>query len=185
MTEWDIQPRSSACTACQRAFGEKQPYHTLLAATREGYLRRDLCAECYATAGREDVISYWQGEYKLPPPPPAEAIQKDTAETLLRKLVASTDPDHAAARYILAVMLERKRILRHRDTVRDDGGGDTLVYEHVQTGESFTVPDPCLHLDQLEQVQESIAALLHPSAPSPENAEAEPSASPASSTPAA
>jgi hypothetical protein len=170
MTDWDIQPRSSACSACQQPFGEKQAYHTLLGVGAEGYTRRDLCGACIANATRDGVISYWQGEYKLPSPPPSEAIQKETAETLLRKLVESTDPDQGAARYILAVMLERKRILKHRDTVTDANGLDVLIYEHAQSGESFTVPDPHLRLDQLEEVQQRVAELLQPQ----KKAEAEP-----------
>jgi hypothetical protein len=171
MTEWDIQSRADACTACQRAFADKEAYHTLLNMSTSGYARRDLCATCFASAARDGVISYWQGEYKLPPPPPPEAIQKETAETLLRKLVESTDPSHTSARYILAVMLERKRILKHRDTVHEDSGAELLVYDHARTGESFTIPDPKLRLDQLAQVQQEVSALLHPSA---ESAKAEP-----------
>ena len=159
MTEWDIQPRSNECSACRQPFGEKQVYHSLLATGPDGYTRRDLCGSCVTGASRDGVISYWQGEYKLPPPPPPEPIQKETAETLLRKLVESTDPGHAAARYILAVMLERKKILKHRDTV-----SDVLVYEHAGTGESFTVPDPHLRLDQLAEVQQHVAELLQPAA---------------------
>jgi hypothetical protein len=171
MTEWDIQSRADACTACQRPFADKEAYHTLLSMDASGYARRDLCVTCFAGAARDGVMSYWQGEYKLPPPPPPEAIQKETAETLLRKLVESTDPSHEAARYILAVMLERKRILKHRDTVHEDSGAELLVYEHARTGESFTIPDPKLRLDQLAHVQEEVSALLHPSS---ESAKAEP-----------
>jgi hypothetical protein len=171
MTEWDIQSRGDACTACQRPFADKEAYHTLLSVDGTRYARRDLCGACFASTPRDGVISYWQGEYKLPPPPPPEAIQKESAETLLRKLVESTDPSHAATRYILAVMLERKRILKHRDTVREEDGDDLLVYEHARTGESFTLPDPHLRLDQLAHVQEEVAALLQPTAG---NARAEP-----------
>jgi len=180
MTEWDIQPRSSACAACQTPFAEKQTYHTLLGPSGDGYLRRDLCPACYAGASREAVVSSWQWEYRLPPPPPPEPIQKDTAETLLRKLVESSDPNHTAARYILAVMLERKKILRHRDTVQGEHGNEVLVYEHVQSGESFTVPDPRLRLDQLGEVQQHVAELLGQRPHSPENKEAEPATGPAS-----
>ena len=175
MTEWDIQSRADACTACQRPFADKEAYHTLLSVDATGYARRDLCGICFASAARDGVASYWQGEYKLPPPPPPEAIQKETAETLLRKLVESTDPSHAAARYILAVMLERKRILKHRDTVHEKDGNDLLVYEHARTGESFTLPDPHLRLDQLAHVQEEVAALLQSTAGS---ARAEPANEP-------
>lgn len=162
MTEWDIQSRSSACTGCRQSFADKQPYHTLLSFGGAGYERRDLCGGCYATVDRGTVLSYWQGEYKMPPPPAPEAIQKDTAETLLRKLCESNDPTQSPARYILAVMLERKRILRHRDTTHGDDGIDLMVYEHAQTGESFLVPDPHLRLDELAHVREQVAALLGP-----------------------
>jgi|SRR5579862_7223988 len=171
MTEWDIQSRGDVCSACQKPFADKEAYHTLLSFDASGYTRRDLCATCFANASREDVASYWQGEFKLPPPPPPEPLQKETAETLLRKLIESTDPSHSAARYILAVMLERKRILKHRDTIREENGDDKLVYEHARTGETFTLPDPHLRLDQLTHVQEEVAALLSPAS---ENTRAEP-----------
>jgi hypothetical protein len=127
-----------------------------------GYERQDLCTECFLKAARDGVFSYWQGEFKMPPPPPPEPIQKDTAESLLRKMIESPDPVHAAARYILAVMLERKRILKHRDTTHEADGKELLVYEHAQTGESFTIPDPKLRLDQLSEVQQQVADLLGP-----------------------
>ncbi len=162
MTEWDIQSRSHACSACGQPFADKAVYHTVLRFGADGYQRQDLCAACFGIAGREGSISYWQGEYKSPPAPVPEPIQKETAETLLRKLIESADPSQAAARYILAVMLERKRILRHRDTVREDDGTERLVYEHAKTGESFTIPDPHLRLDQLAEVQQQVGQLLSP-----------------------
>jgi hypothetical protein len=168
MTEWDIQSRSDVCTACQSPFADKSSYHTLLAFDAEGYRRRDLCDACITGASRERVISYWQGEYRQPAPPPPEPIQKETAETLLKKLVEAADPAQAGAAYILAVMLERKRILKHRDTVRDENGTELLVYEHGRTGESLTIPDPHLQLDQLEEVQRQVAGLLSPPIPHPD-----------------
>jgi hypothetical protein len=160
MTEWDIQSRSSACTVCGTEFGDKEIYHTLLRFEPAGYSRQDLCAKCAGKVPREGVVSYWQGEFRVPPPPAPEPIQKETAETMLRKLIESKDPSHAATRYILAVMLERKRLLKHRDTIRDEAGTETLVYEHSQSGETFAVPDPRLRLDQLQEVQGQVTELL-------------------------
>ena len=128
----------------------------------DGYLRRDLCPQCWTQEKEKSVngiVSMWQAIYKEPPPEPPEPIAKNTAESKLRELVSSTDPSHAAVRYILAVMLERKKILRQRDIVNQDGK-DIIVYEHVETGETFTIADPHLRLDQLEQVQQDVAALL-------------------------
>ncbi len=161
-TEWEIQARSHQCSQCGTGFADKSPYRTVLTVEGEGYKRRDLCPNCWqqvSAANDNSVVSQWQGIYKAPAPPPPEPIAKNTAEAKLRELIASNDPAHAGVRYILAVMLERKKVLRHRDTLRQDGQ-ELLVYEHAESGEMFTLPDPHLRLDQLEQVQAEVAGML-------------------------
>ena len=71
----------------------------------------------------------------------------------------SCDPHYAAAGYILAVMLERKRILKVKEQIIRDGRR-TFIYEQPRTGDVFTIADPDLHLDQLEAVQRDVAMLL-------------------------
>jgi hypothetical protein len=149
------------CNGCQKPFADKEDYHTALSLTPEGYRRRDVCQACWNAAERANAVSYWQGTFQVPPPPKPEALKKEDAESLLRKFIDSKDPGHANARYILAIMLERKRTLKHRDTTETDGQ-KILIYEHVRTGETFLVPDPRLRLDQLEAVQAEVVALLAP-----------------------
>lgn len=159
MNEWDIQPRGNTCGQCARPFAAQQVLHTLLTLGAEGYRRQDFCCSCWNSALRASAISHWQSVFEPPPPPPTEVVKKETAESLLRKLLGSDDPAHAPARYILAVMLERRRILKPRGTTEQDGRR-ALVYEHAQTGESFVIPDPRLRLEQLEEVQKQVVALL-------------------------
>ncbi len=128
------------------------------------FRRSDVCGACWRSQysegahDRKGFISYWQGVYEAPPPP-TDAIRKETAETLLRKLIERNDPQFAPAGYILAVMLERKRILKVKEQIVRDGRR-VFVYEQAGTGDVFTIADPDLRLDQLEQVQRDVAALL-------------------------
>ena len=71
-----------------------------------------------------------------------------------------TDIEHANARYILALMLERKRILKEREVKRADDGQLSRIYEHAKTGEIFVIPDPELRLDQVAEIQQQVASLL-------------------------
>jgi hypothetical protein len=164
MNEWNIQSRAHACEACTQSFADKQPYHTLLLDEKAGMRRSDICEPCWQkqapadARSRDGFISHWQGVFEVPPPV-VEVIQKDTAETLLRKIVGQNDPRYAAAAYILAVMLERKRLLKIKEQLKRDGHR-VFVYEHPKTGDIFTIADPCLHLAQLEQVQHDVAQLL-------------------------
>ena len=173
MTEWNIQSRAHACAACGTHFADQQHYHTLLFDEKADFQRSDICQACWqkqyseGARDRKGFISYWQGVFQAPPPP-TEAIKKENAESLLRKLIELNDPRYIPAGYILAVMLERKRLLKIKEQVTRDGKR-VFIYEHPQSGDVFTIIDPDLKLDQLEQVQHDVGALLeHGLTPPPE-----------------
>jgi len=165
MNEWNIQSRARACQACEKTFADKQPYHTLLFEEKQQYHRLDICAACWESQYREGAserkgfISQWQGVYHSPQSAPPDAIQKESAESLLRKLIQANDPAHGPVCYILAVMLERKRILKVREQIQGESGR-VFIYEQPATGDVFTIADPNLQLNQLEEVQRATADLL-------------------------
>lgn len=165
MNEWNIQSRAHVCQACGKSFTDGQSYHTLLLDLKREVQRSDVCEPCWKAEhggqeqDRKGFISHWQGTYEAPPAAPPEAIQKESAETLLRKLMETNDPKHAAASYILAVMLERKRLLKIKEQFKREGQR-IFVYEQPKTGDLFTIPDPDLQLNQLEEVQRDVASLL-------------------------
>lgn len=202
MNDWHIQSRAHGCQACGKAFEDQKVYHTLLFDEKQDFKRLDICQPCWeqqysqGANDRKGFISYWHGTYESPPPPRPDAIQKENAETLLRKLIERNDPRYAAAGYILAVMLERKRLLKVKEQLVRDGQR-VFIYEHPKSGDLFTIVDPNLQLNQLEQVQQDVAALLEegldgetPSLPSaldvgtPEAGAEIPSAAPPSDDPA-
>lgn len=182
MTEWNIQSRAHACTACGKPFADQESYHTLLFDEKADFCRSDVCDACWqkqyseGARDRKGFVSYWQGVYSAPPPP-VEAIKKETAESLLRKLIELNDPRNVPAGYILAVMLERKRLLKVKEQLVRDGQR-VFLYEQPGTGDVFTIIDPALQLNQLEQVQRDVADLLehglNPPATQPEPTTVEP-----------
>lgn len=166
MTEWNIQSRAQACEACTKPFADRQPYHTLLYDEKVDALRRmDICDECWrnqfsdGARERKGFVSHWQGVFEAPAPEAPDPIQKETAETLLRKLIELNDARYVPAAFILAVMLERKRLLKVKEQLQREGQR-LFVYEHPKTGDVFTIADPNLHLNQLEAVQHDVAQLL-------------------------
>jgi len=164
MTEWNIQSRAHACQACGKTFTDKEAYHTLLFDDKAEFRRSDICQPCWqkqysdGARDRKGFVSYWQGIYEAPPQV-NDPSQKETAQSLLRKLIEVNDPHHIPAGYILAVMLERKRLLKVKEQILRDGQR-IFIYEQPGTGDLFTIIDPKLQLNQLEQVQHDVAALL-------------------------
>lgn len=158
--EWDIKACTHACAATGAPFEDGQAIHSCLYFGEEGYTRKDFSEAGWSDEVRRDAVSVWKSTYKAPPPPAPEAVKKETAEALLRQFIAKEDYSRKNAIYILAVMLERKRILAERDVQVREDGSKVLVYEHKKTGEVFTIPDPGLKLSELEHVQQEVADLL-------------------------
>src|SRR2546423_7062961 len=190
MNEWNIQSRAHACEACGKAFADQEIYHTLLFDEKADFQGSGSCQACWqkqygeGASDRKGFVSYWHGVYETPPAP-TDAIQKETAESLLRKLIELNDPRFIAAAYILAVILERKRLLKVKEQVVRNGQR-VFIYEQPKTGDVFTIIDPNLQLNQLEAVQREVGALLEhgfsspvtePAAAMPEAATAEASGS--------
>jgi hypothetical protein len=160
--EWNIQPRSLQCAISGRPFEKGERVFSALYWRDGQYQRVDLSAESWN--GRNENIeplSAWQTEFVPPAPPEPETLRKDDAESLLRRLVAENAPGPRNARYILALMLERKKVLRQIERQRQEGTS-TLVYEHVPTGEVWLIEDPGLKLGELSAVQDEVARLLGP-----------------------
>lgn len=158
--EWSIQHRAEVCAATGRRFAPGENFYTLLFRDGDGYRRQDLSEEGWQQ--RNDNLqpfSFWRASFEPRPAAPPETLPKENAEELFRRLVVAADRSNANACYVLAAMLERKRILKQVQTESGDRGR-VLIYEHTKNGDVFVVPDPQLHLDQLESVQNEVAQLL-------------------------
>jgi len=158
--EWNIKSRSNTCQASGVLFQEGDFFYTLLFRNDAGYERQDVSEASWEEqkddASKPVPFSLWRSKYELPPPPLPETLAKDDAEGMLRYLLASNNPQHLKACYILALMLERKKILKPLEGSDDS----TLFYEHASTGETFIVKDPHLSLENLLEVQQEVADLL-------------------------
>ena len=161
--EWNIRSRGHVCTLCGRPLVDRGPVVSSLRETESGYDRFDCHPECWKTAPRDwEPFSSWEGVYHAPPPPDArkEPLKKETAGDLLRELIALDDPAMKNVVYVLAVMLERSRILVERDSRELEDHTIRRVYEDRKTGDTFVILDPRLRLDALGEVQGQVVALL-------------------------
>jgi hypothetical protein len=158
--DWPIKHRADACARTQRPFEAGEQFYTLLFREGDGFRREDLSEEAWSQRN-ENIrpFSFWKTRYEPPPATPPETLAKENAEDILRRLLAETNPAHANACYVLAVMLERKRVLKQIKADRTEDR-PVLIYEHAKTGDVFIVPDVRLRLDEIEHVQQEVSQLL-------------------------
>jgi hypothetical protein len=158
-TEWAIKHRSDVCAGTQRPFAAGEYFYTLLFRDADGFRREDLSEEAWRKRNENiQPFSFWKSRYEPAPPAPPEPLAKETAEELFRRLLSSDNAPPNAC-YVLAAMLERKRVLKQIKTEQTEKGR-VLIYEQRENGDVFIVPDPQLRLDELQSVQNEVANLL-------------------------
>jgi hypothetical protein len=156
---WQIKKRADVCAGTGIAFGDGEEIMTRLLHTDEGYIREDYSLACWDEQNPDHGVSAWKSVYHAPPPP-EEVVKKESAESLLRKMIAKEDADDINAIYILAVMLERKKLLVEKDVQIRDDKTKIRVYEDKKSGDTFLVVDPELKLAEIASVQEEVVGLL-------------------------
>ncbi len=160
--EWNIRSRGHVCTVCQKPLVDHAPVISALKETSGGYERFDCHPECWKTAPRDwEPFSLWDGVYFAPVKEvKKEPLRKEDAGELLRHLITLDDPAMKNVVYVLAVMLERSKILVERDRKEQPDGTIRRVYEDRKNGDTFVILDPRIRLENLPEVQRQVVALL-------------------------
>ncbi len=163
---WSIKSRARECTESGDAFQSGQKIRAAIFPDPEssGYLRKDYTIEAWGNReGEENPFSCWITTYEPPvTEEKAEDVVEDDPETLLKRLVEEEEEHTENARYILAVMLERKKLLRETDT-QEIPSGILRIYEHRKSGDVYIIKDPQISLTDVDRVQEEVRQLLDPS----------------------
>jgi hypothetical protein len=169
---WHLRIRSRECAATGEPFTDGQPIVTALFPDPEssGYLRKDFSETAWKELPEDGgkAFSSWRTVF-TPTVSTAtpQAVTKQSAEELLRTLVEEDQEHTENTRYILAVMLERQKLLRETDS-QPTTGGILRIYEHRKTGEVYIVKDPNIPLDQVEEIQNEVIQLLSPQPAAPD-----------------
>jgi len=160
-SSWEVRSRATHCSATGEAFSDGQTLMSRLLDDGMGGVRREDFALAAWNKDLHDASLYcWKTVFKLPPPRAQAAFKPENAEASLRELLELRDPALANTLFILAVMLERKRILVEQGAQRDAGGRLMRIYEHKDTAETFFIHDPELALDRIAEVRDEVALRL-------------------------
>lgn len=176
--EMNLQPRAPACAVTGAPFREGDRVASLLVRTDSGGVARLDALEAHSASLRPEgfVACRWVQAYK---PQPREENPERTlklnAENLFLTLAdPSTEATPETARLVrlLALLLERKRLLRPRGRSAESG---RELYEHARTKQIFEIEAIDVTEDFFIAVREQLSVLVG----EPRAAQAGPAAQPA------
>ncbi len=138
--EYHVSRCTRNCHALHRPLREGEWYYSVVMESGDDYVRRDFSAESWK-GPPEEAIGWWKcrmpsaSEKKLVLAPPEVLID------LLRQM--SSFPDKAKTRYLLAIMLMRKRLVRPWEGTPDDSLSEGMMRLEVLADSSTIDVMPC------------------------------------------
>jgi hypothetical protein len=159
MTEYEIKPLSLRCALTGRELKPGESYYSVLDESPEGFQRKDYSAEAW-TGPPDGAIGFWRA--KVPESTGkkhAQLVDDSVIVEFFDRLAGDQDAYKVNFRYILALLLVRKKILKLTGAERERDR-EVLVLRSHATGEQHRVVNPELTEEQLNAVQAEVERVL-------------------------
>lgn len=147
--DWKIARRGGGCAGCGAAFEPGREAVSAIYAGSPSFERRDWCGPCFQDASRRgDPFSWWSSV--VPEPEKKKAVfDLGVAKEFLLRLLAEADPARDSLRYLLTLLLLRKKIVVLVGQ-EPDGTGAEVMTLRVPPDEETVHQVRCVDLDQAE-----------------------------------
>lgn len=159
MTDYEIQPLSLHCAQTGRELKPGETYFSALTLSPEGFRRLDYSAEVWQ-GPPDGTVAFWRS--KVPSDSRGKRRQLVDDSVVLEffeRLDGAADATKQNFRYILALLLLRKKVLKLTSVLRE-GAGEILVLRAAASSAEHRVVDPGLTEVQLEAVQAEVEKVL-------------------------
>ncbi len=156
--DWTMPRRADACARCRREFAGGETFLTCLYDGQAGYERLDYCLQCPPADDRQAVGS-WRSRRPEPTQKSAAAFDRQAISTLFEQLADDPSPERGRLRFVLALLLWRKRVLRFEES-RSGPEGEDWAFVRVRDGVPFEVRRPEFDEAELQRLSEQLEGVL-------------------------
>lgn len=158
MADWEIKKTLGQCTGTGKEFEIGEEYFAALVETDEGLERRDFSA-AYWNEHQPAVYCFWKTRMPNPEEKKKIFVDNEMLMAFFERLAEETDPEKINFRFVLTLILMRKRKLKYNGCKIDDGNE---IWTLKVTGQDRyeKVINPHLTEDQIEGLTSQMGQIL-------------------------
>jgi hypothetical protein len=167
--EYNITRTAGRCTACQQ---ELAPQQEFMATVREvagpddedELVRQDYCLNCWepvreATTADKSVFGIWHAHVPTPKEKKKTFVDDDLLVNFFDRLEGADEPAKVQFRFVLALILMRKKLLSY-DGIQHGDGDQPWLMHFRGSGRKCKVTDPHMDEDKIAQVSRQLGEVL-------------------------
>jgi hypothetical protein len=158
MTEYQIQSSTLRCALTGRELKAGERYYSVLLLQGGKFIRNDYSKDAWQ-GPPQAAFGFWQGKVPAGQKPRRLPIDDDLLVECLTRLEDDPTPEKTSFRYVVALLLMRRKRLRLEETKEEDGR-EVMVLRCARTGDRHHIADPGLSDEELEAAQDDVFRVL-------------------------
>ena len=156
--DYQIQPNSRRCTVTGRELQMGERFYSVLLEEDRQLVRKDYSTEAWQ-GPPQGAVSFWTGHVLASTEKVKPLFDDDLLEDCFQRLEGQTEPGRVNFRYVVALLLMRRRRFRFENSLVEDGV-EKMMLRCLRTGERHEVVNPRLNDDEMSQVQDEVFNVL-------------------------
>jgi hypothetical protein len=157
MIDFEIQRCSRRCSATERELRDGEVCYSVLVREGAAIVRRDYSHEAWQGPPTE-AIAWWQTTIVDPKSGRPHWAPNDVMLDYFERLIE--DPTASDTRYVLALLLVRRRVLRLEATEQAPAGDNVLVLHSHRNDAQYRVIESAPTPERAAAIQEQLSLLL-------------------------
>jgi hypothetical protein len=158
MTNYQISGPARACAATGRELKPGERVFSVLRDDAGQFVRTDYAADAWPgpPAG---AVAWWAGRVPEAGRPAKPVINDDLLVDCFEHLAGTTDPARQRFRYVVALLLMRRKRFKFDDARKRDDS-ETLVVKDARSGRKHELVDPQLTEPEMDAVRDEVFRVL-------------------------
>lgn len=158
MIDYQIQPPTRRCCATGRELRPGERFFTALVESGSHFERHDYAPEAWA-GPPPGAFSYWFGKVPSTAGHQKPKFDDDLLEECFQRLEDANEFGRVNFRYVLALLLIRRRRLRFEES-RYEHGEERLILFCPRSGRRYEVVNPRLGECEMKETQDEVFKVL-------------------------
>ena len=155
--DYDLKRCTRHCATTERELAPGDTFYSTLVNEGAELIRQDYCPQAW-NGPPEGVVGWWKSQMPHPKAKKAKLAPNDVILELFEQL--AQQPERQEMRYVLSLLLVRRRVVRLEENETDEQGHELMVVYCPRRDTTYKVAVVTPDNQRADQIQEELSQLL-------------------------
>jgi hypothetical protein len=157
---YDVPRPAGVCAVSNRAIAPDEKFVAALRETPTGLERLDVSLECWPSFDQDHLLGFWQTVMPREEQKKKVFVDDEVLCTLFERLGETTEPNKLHFRFVLGLILMRKRLVVYEGR-RREADQDLWIVRMKGKDTKLDLVDPKLDEQQVTEVSQQLGQILN------------------------